>query len=82
MSASAEKILKLILEKERNFAKEIARLADLSESDDLSAGLSDYLSGLSDLKSDFLLPALDEIPDAGENAATFLADKNRHLQRV
>ncbi len=75
-------ILILISEKESDFAKEIARLASLSETEDLSAELSDYLSGLSDLKNDFLLPMLKKISDRNENAKTLLADKHWYYKRV
>ena len=75
-------ILILISEKESDFAKEVARLASLSETEDLSAELSDYLSGLSDLKNDFLLPMLKKISGKNENAKTFLADKYWYYKRV
>ena len=75
-------ILDLILQKEGIFVKEIADLADLLETNGLSAEISDYLSGLRDLKNDFLLPARIKTPAESETAATFLADKTWHCQRA
>ena len=75
-------ILDLILQKEGTFVKEIACLADLLKTNDLSSEISDYLSGLRDLKSDFLLPAQRKTPTENETAETFLADKTWHCQRT
>ncbi|MBO4519603.1 MAG: hypothetical protein J5787_00175 [Alphaproteobacteria bacterium] len=82
MSDHDTEILKLVLKKENDFAKEIARLADLAETSDLVSGLSEYLSGLSDLKNDFLLPLQKECSDDFETAETFLADKYWYCQRT
>lgn len=76
------KVFCLILKKEDAFEKELSELTALIKSEILLNELSDYKSGLSDLKNDFLLPAKANIPEDRETASRWIADQYWLLRRI
>ncbi len=76
------KIFCLILKKEDAFEKELSELTALIKSEILLNELSDYKSGLSDLKNDFLLPAKASIQEDRETASRWIADQYWLLRRI
>ena len=82
MSDPDIKIFCLILKKADAFERELSELTALIKSDILLNELSDYKSGLSDLKDDFLLPAQSIIPEARETALQTIADRYWLFRRI
>ena len=77
MSKDRETIV-LILKKESEFSKEINRLAQNLQIDDLS----DYLNGLKDLKSDFLDPLEQQMSTPADNKESVFADRYWYFERT
>ena len=75
-------ILTLILKKEADFSHEIRLLSDLLKAKSLKDEISDYLSGLNDLKSDFLLSAQEKISQETETEETLFSNKYWYFQRT
>ena len=77
MSKDRETIV-LILKKESEFSKEINRLAQNLQIDDLS----DYLNGLKDLKSDFLDPLEQQMSTPADNKESVFSDRYWYFERT
>ncbi len=77
MSKDRETIV-LILKKESEFSKEINRLAQNLQIDDLS----DYLNGLKDLKSDFLDPLEQQMSTSADNKESVFSDRYWYFERT
>ncbi len=77
MSKDRETII-LILKKESEFSKEINRLAQNLQIDDLS----DYLNGLKDLKSDFLDPLEQQMSTSADNKESVFSDRYWYFERT
>ncbi|MBR1778002.1 MAG: hypothetical protein IJ752_05400 [Alphaproteobacteria bacterium] len=77
-----KKILMLILKKESDYSQEICRLANSLSSQELLNELSDYRSGLCDLKNDFLYPAANKLSEKNEPAALVSADRHWYYRHT
>ena len=82
MTDQSIETLLLILEKEADFEKAIRVLMTSDASNELTETITNYLAGLEDLKSDFLLPARKRISEKGEAASLMSADKYWYFSRV
>lgn len=72
-------ILLLILEKEDAFSKEISGLTEQTDSNFLAENLKNYLTGLTDLKNDFLWFRENEEEDT---SSTLWADRYWYFERT
>lgn len=71
-------ILTLILKKEAAFSAETEQLAQKIQTDDLS----DYLNGLTDLKSDFLIPLKKRLSDNKKNDQSSFSQRFWYFERT
>lgn len=75
-------ILTAILKKEADFKKEISRLSDCLTTKKACEDISDYLTCLNDLKSDFLLPAQESLSSKETEKGSLFSDKYWYFQRT
>ena len=76
------KIFCLILKKEAAFEKQLSELILKIKSDVMLNELSNYRSGLSDLKNDFLLPTMAKLPEKSREASSLFTDRYWYFQRT